>query len=175
LGRTKFYRSWPRGPQGFCYNFTSTGQLSDIRQFLSDNLSSVILCYQTDKFKGGGVWKIRPQILHSECLCQCSNLFKKCSFFYQVKQKSCKFKKKGITTFLETFSQPFLEVRQTQSHFHFPVLYQKHQHVTLFTLKPMSASVFCPPKSFLFFCLRRWPLTFKYNLFPSISVLANTR
>jgi hypothetical protein len=33
--------------QGFCYNFTSTGQLSNIRQFLSDNLSLEIVLYWT--------------------------------------------------------------------------------------------------------------------------------
>jgi hypothetical protein len=62
-------------------------------------------------------------------------------FFLPGQTKSCKFQCRrtstiytGITTFLETFSQPFLEVRQTQSHFHFPVLYQKHQHLSLLSV-----------------------------------------
>jgi hypothetical protein len=98
--------------QSFCYNFTSTRQLSNIRQFLSDNFSKVTLCYQADKLRitkwskprGGGLappskcWKIRPQILHSEGLCQCSNLLKKTSFFTRSNKKVVNFKEINLYT-----------------------------------------------------------------------------
>ena len=103
--------------QGFCYNFTSTGQLSNIRQFLSDNLSleivlywTVVLtiwCYQTGKWRitkwsepkavrgGGTPLEIFEKLDPKSCILRVSTsvqIFSK-KFFYQVKQKSCKFQR----------------------------------------------------------------------------------
>ena len=59
--------------------------------------------------------KIRPQILHSESLCQCSNLFKKPSFFTRSNQKVVNFIKINLYTdsLVQTRNSQHKMVRQT--------------------------------------------------------------
>jgi hypothetical protein len=113
--------------------------------------------------------------------------FQKTKFFYQVKQKSCKFQINSFVYRLTGTNQEFTaqnEMGKPSRNLFFRFVRPNLIFISLFFIRNISichlvyfktdvCERFLFSEEVSFFCLRTSPLTFKYNLFPSISVLAN--